>query len=794
MSTLSSVRAAQADILLRLTAEGADLSFAQKQQIRAAGPQAVAELRKLEQPTYHEDEVEKVPDEQHLWLFEVPIIKAGPDKGKRVEGLAYFDRIPNDWKEEWKHKIITPDDWAIEDPTKPDKEFRAFINSHIPRFDNLKAYKKFWLYCEYARRMEESTPDLADVPSSERYDWKKGEYRKIRVNKLYGLNRYVSIKEDNRAGGRRKFRASAPQALLAYLVDQGFSFDLVKGRQAAITSTMMAIAALEAVVRTSYNGVFMVHKKDGTGKKLFKDKFMSTLQHMAPWMRVAWKEDNWASDRVVMDFDRSEGKGNKGRDTGEFLLLGAEDTMAVNGQTPTQSFFDECQNIATYQHIKGEIDPTMFQYNELTGRMELVRQIFAWGTGSSNNTGKGAFEEDFKSLLEAWQTGMETDGWVPLFMDWTCRPGMTREHYLKTKRKYLRGQTDESKGLSNAERLGLFKAHYPSEPDDAFMTAHKTLIPMELILGIQSFIKAEVMSKGLAPIPGRFVPVYDTTITLPPGGIFKHPVRDVIWEPAPADDMDSPVRMMFDREKGWYSRYYQGTDPIQNDGGFSRFASAIWDAVGVETKIDGHTVFTPTVACMLNARTAFPKELFVQCILMGMYYANHGQRACKEVVENNAAGRYIDTKTGPTFSLGASLMYRGSLLPAYQGGTHLYGVDLKGGKGSRKEALYHDTTNLLRTHGHRIFYYDVWSQVRKISVESKPDGSVQWGTMNKNVYNDDMVYAIAYAELCCRSANEKPRRIDMTKQEMRTKRVIERDPKTMMPRYVTKQVPVSHAA
>jgi hypothetical protein len=176
---------------------------------------------------------------------------------------------------------------------------------------------------------------------------------------------------------------------------------------------------------------------------------------------------------------------------------------------------------------------------------------------------------------------------------------------------------------------------------------------------------------------------------------------------------------------------------------------------------------------------------------MGMYYANHGQRACKEVVEINAGGRYVDAKCGPEFNLKDSLVFRGALPPAYRGGTHWFGVDLKGGKGSRKEALYHDTTNLLRTNGKRIFYYGFWSQVRNISVESKPDGSVQWGTMNKNAFNDDMVYAVAYAELGCRAINQQPMRIDNKQTAMRSKRVLKRD-KNLMPYYENVLVPVTY--
>jgi hypothetical protein len=65
---------------------------------------------------------------------------------------------------------------------------------------------------------------------------------------------------------------------VAFIVDLGKHFDLVKGRQAALTSEMLAIADLMMIVIPSFTGVFMVHKKDGTGKTLFRDKHQSTLQ------------------------------------------------------------------------------------------------------------------------------------------------------------------------------------------------------------------------------------------------------------------------------------------------------------------------------------------------------------------------------------------------------------------------------------------------------------------------------------------------------------------------------------
>ncbi|MFO0447253.1 MAG: hypothetical protein ACK52I_00960 [Pseudomonadota bacterium] len=789
MSTKKSIQEHTAELLLKLSYEGIDISPTQQQEVRSAGFSEELATIKTQQKGY-EVEKDEIPDfgEKHLWLYEIPTITEGAKAGEPLEGVCYYDKIPKEWINKWEDADIERSHWRPDSADITDNEFRKFINSHIPQFDSLIPYEPFFLYIEQARRWLEDKRTLADVDPVERYEYKRRELARVADNKLYGLNKYVSIKEDGFIGGRRPYEASTPQALLAFLVDRGNSFDLVKGRQAAITSTMMAMASLEAVVRSSFSGVFMVHKKEGTGKTLFRDKFQSTFQHLPHWMiGEVDVSKGFSSESAILDFDPGDTKAQKGRDISEFRLLSAEDSMTVNGRTPTWSLFDEAQNIPTFQTVKAEIDPTMYQFNKAKGRFELVRQAFAWGTGSSNNTGQGAFENDFKSLLAAWEGGEDTAGWVPVFMDWTCRPGMNREFYLKQRAKYLRGQTEETKGLSTTERLSLFCAHYPSKPDDAFMTSHKTLVPMEIIVRQQNRIQNECHKKGLAPTPGRFKPIWDESVKLPEGSHFPHPVKGVVWEPSKADDLDAPVKMFLEPDNSFAYRYFQGTDPIQNDGGFSRFSSAIWDSAAKEVGSGENSVYVPTVACILNARTSFPVDLFLQSVLMGMYYRNQGQKACRELVEINVGHRYTDFKSSPVFNLRESILLRNELLPKYRGGNHIYGVDMKGGKGSRKESLYGDVTDLIRTHGHNIWYYDFWSQVRNISVESKADGSVVWGTMNKNVYNDDMVYAVAYAELCCRCINKQPVHLTAETKQYKTKRLLKRGP-NLMPYYTTEKV------
>lgn len=781
-----------AELLLQLVDGGFKITAQHKQVIRVAGlDKELADLEKTGKLDEPEVEIEN-KGEHHLWLFEVPTSK----KGKKLEGAAYFDRIPKDWKKNWENKEITKDDWRAEVPTKMSREFKRFINSSNPRFDQLIPYLPFFLYCEQARRWEEETKNIEyqDIEGAEgRLAFVNQEAARMRQNKLYAANRYATVKEDNMAGGRRKFKASAPQALLCFLVDCGYHFALVKGRQAAITTIMMIIAAIESVFRPSYSGVFVVHKKDGTGKKLFRDKYQNTLAHLPTWIFNEIHGANWAAERTTLDFNPGETKTEKLRDASEFVLLSAEDSMVVNGQTPTQTFLDESQNIPTFQELVGEIDPTLYQYNEDLGGLELVRNIYAWATGSSNAIGKGKYEAFYRGLLNDWEAGKETDAWVPVFFNWTCRPGIDREFYDMQRRKYLRGATDDTKGLTPKERLALFSAHYPYEVDDAFMATHKTLFPLEKIKEQKRRIVELCVTKGLGPKYGKFVPLFDYTRDVPKGGWFDHPVIGVRWQEMPEDEA-APVKMFQDRKTNVAWNYFQGTDPIENDGGFSNFSSCVRARVGRRYYESDKRFDIPCPAvCMLNHRSGFPKESFVQCILMGMYYANKGQRACKEVVEINRGGKYVDYKCGPEFDLSDSLVMRAELPPLYRGGQHIYGVDLKGGSGSRKEALYHDGTTLLLEEGHNLFYPEVWTQIQNINVESKPDGSVQWGTASKNTLNDDMVYAMFYAKVCERCYSDKEYvEISPENPQYETRKVTRRDMNTLDFYEVEEKVPVNY--
>src|SRR5690606_24164238 len=115
-------------------------------------------------------------------------------------------------------------------------------------------------------------------------------------------------------------------------------------------------------------------------------------------------------------------------------------------------------------------------------------------------------------------------------------------------------------------------------------------------------------------------------------------------------------------------------------------------------------MYQPIVPCIMNWKNEIVEENFLQSVLMGMYYANYGQRACMEVFEINQGQSYERFCASPFLNLANSQINRMALPHRYQGGGHYKGLGLKSGSaGGTKSALYHDVRNGLLDMGDGIW-------------------------------------------------------------------------------------------
>jgi len=783
---------------LQLHSHGVTVSEEAKQKARVAGLE-VDKQKKSESPI-------ALDGRQHLWLTPEQAKMARERKeNPQPKATSYLDRIPKEWIKEWKNKEITKEDWCPENikTHARDPEFRAFITSSHGRFDEILPYKMFWLCIEQAMRWLAEKTYVEDLVGEEQWAFVLEEFRRGRENRLYWAIKYGYIQDDAIVGGFRKYDASTPQALLFWMRMCKFSAELGKSRQAAITSTIMLDAAIVILTTPSYSGVMVTDDVEYTGKKIFKQKLQSSLRKMMQkntWMKAdKWL---WSAKSVTAMWGESTSKEDQGVFQAEYTVAASNETQAINGTAVSEIDVDECQNVSTYTDIKLEARPAML--SNINGVIRVTRMIWAYGTGSRKQSGGGAFEMEYKNTLAKWRRGDDTSTMVPLFFDRTCRPGATDESYLEEYAYYMTTEEEGMKGMTKEERMSIFLSAYPNKVEDMFLTSHKHVVPALTITEAWEMIERYCHGKGL-PVPGSFKPVYDTMQPMPEGSWYPFFVRDVEWKPEPPDSTTYSCKMFMDRAtEPWAHRYYQGTDPCVVGTGSSMFASAILDAAGGWEDVKGTKSFNPTIACILNDSKPAMEEVFNQCALMGMYYKNHQKRACTELVEVNRGGEYMRWKQTPQFNLGESLIYRTMLPPKYQGGGHLYGIDMKNSSAnSRKTELFYDIVALVRSWGPRtddfgrkmlnIWFYEYWTQLYNIEVEEKANQSMQFGTRNKNAYNDDLVYAVQYAHIAYQAANRVPTLIDYQNPEYEIVEEARFNYNTMELQYVKLRKPVVYA-
>ncbi len=312
---------------------------------------------------------------KHLWLYKAPNGKDDP---------CYWEKIPQEWKDEAALiKEITPDMWKP--PGAPEKlpaDFIKWCLSINPRFDEMIPYKPFYLFCEAARRWNSEDGGIEQFPegSQEWIDYGLREMRRCSTNRLYGLDRYITITEDNK-GGRRKYSASTPQAMIAYMESILVSTVIKKGRHAAITSTFNACDVFDIMLTPSFKGALITDDVGTTAKNIFLDKFVPTLKNMPKWFRPSDEFGHYAhekDEKIILQFGKKRGsKADKKMKVSSYSLVSGKDTQAVNGLTLTKLRIDEAQNVANVKKIIEERRPQMWA--EVDGMQRLVRMNAIWG-------------------------------------------------------------------------------------------------------------------------------------------------------------------------------------------------------------------------------------------------------------------------------------------------------------------------------------------------------------------------------------------------------------------------------
>lgn len=631
-----------------------------------------------------------------------------------------------------REEEITREEWLPKSTTEHEKEFIEWINSiNNIGFQNKIPYNKFTLYVQQAYTWLQDGISYTDIyDEDDREDFMAKELERCAQNSLYFLNKYVYYKEGDDEGGKVKYKALKAHEVMAYLNDCGYSLAFAKGRQIAATTTLMALNVKDVVFKKNYFMKFITEDKE-KAQEIFEDKLKFAFSEL-PW----WMKPNVLNERDnLFKLGNKPEKGTKDG-VGSKIQVEAPKRTAVAGGAPQKVMIDEAGNIPILRRMIDNARPTMLKYNGKTGKIEVKRQMFYWGTGGEMEKGGKAFETEFMSLKNTWDQGDFSACMVPVFFNWTCRPGATQEDYDREKRVAYSKMTNEQEKDSIIE----FHQSWPESLADVFRTNAKTLVPEDFIKTNIDRINTEAKKAGIRITKkGYFEPIYDLNRPEVEGSDVPYRIIGATFVPTEDFDPRASVEIFMEPKEGWKNRYFQGTDPIDTDTGLSNMASVVWDK------------YFKTITAVLNWRTRDPKDVFLQTMLLGLYYdTEHDKRGIKELVESNRGTSYTQYKENKGYGMEMVLNYQ--LPPYLQNQTTInegVGID---NKGLRNTMIVNRIHEMTIAYGDRFYIKDYFEQLSSFTCTVSDRGKEMWGPMNRKSFKDDILFGGVFSYICAELA------------------------------------------
>jgi len=515
-------------------------------------------------------------------------------------------------------EVKTSEWYPSHKPLEYTQEFVKWVDGFNKGWREKDEYPPFLLYKKQAYEWLKDKDDITDYhDEEEQEDFILREYMRCRDNSLYCANKYGWLKEGDVHSGGLKFEAWSPQEITYFLADCGYNILIGKARQIGFTSMLGLLANKRINFNKSYYVKFVTHTKE-KGEEIFRDKIQWSFGRFPDWLRN--KVYNYSHNMLSLR-ERGEEKG-KTAGANSLVEVVTPKVDAINGGQPNLVLIDEIGLISIFTRMMKEGRPALFYFNPKNGKMEMKRQLIAWGTGGEMDKGGAVFEAEFKAALSAWKDRNFDYGIIPLFFDCFARQGMTQEIYDKEK-SYYYSVTGAEREVSRVQ----FHQHYPLTMDDMFLRKSSSIVPINLIN--EQIIKIHQLDGVDKPKYGYFEPIYDTNSPTN-DEVVPYKIKGAEFIPTTGmDDGRTTAVLFMQPEKGWEYRYYQGTDPINSETGKSKMAATVWDAL------------IGSAVCVVNHRVQRFKETYLQCLLVGLYYDQEGS-TLKELVESNIGDMYVD--------------------------------------------------------------------------------------------------------------------------------------------------------
>ena len=617
-------------------------------------------------------------------------------------------------------KDITVASWMPRSVTEHTNEFYRWINSINAGFQSMEPYIKFQMYCQQSSdwiAQNDNINNYETIQEKKEYIWR--EFERCQQNTLYFADKYCLIKEAD-LNGDVSYIGKPVHKVMFYLFDCGYSFMMGKPRQIAATTTL-GICATKKTIFTKNFFIKMIAQDREKVIEIYDDKIRFPMGELPDWMQPSVLNDR-------DNFLRLGSKKGKGKSKGinSKLQVVAPSVSAINGGAPNLVLIDEAGYIGIIGKMMREARPTLFVYNPQTKKLEMKRQIIVWGTGGEMDKAGKAYQDEYQALIDSWNKHDFSKGMIPIFFDWTTRPGMTKEQYESEKKAYLNDNADKE------EALVQFRQAYPSIIEDMFLSSAKTIVSAGFIN--QNLERIRSNDKAGCDW-GYLEPIFDYDRKADEADDVHYKVIGANFVHLEKGDPNASVQIFMRPKQNWVNRYYQGTDPVMNDNGYSNMASAIWD---------NHY---KTPAAIMNYRESNTKNVFLQTMLLGLYYdvesRHRAVRGVKELIESNIGKSYQDYKDSKGYY--NSLVYMTELPHAFQGGGSVIGID---NRAIRNKFIINKIHELLMAYGHRIWIPVIYEQLRTFVCSLTEAGNETWGVANKKKYHDDVLFAVVYSYIC----------------------------------------------
>lgn len=644
--------------------------------------------------------------------------------------------------------VIIKQDWMPESVIYHKDDFVAFIDSFLYNgFQNRIQYELLNKYRQQAYYWLAEGKTMEDCNTTEEViAFKEQERFRNAENSLYALNKYLLLQEGSLYGGKAEYIAEPFMEIILYLLDAGYSAAMIKGRQVGATSTLGGWMTNRLFHAQNFFGKYICIDQEKT-EEIFNDKIKYAFSEYPEWYRLFRDDDGELKSVALNDRDnmlRVAKKDSKGSFTGlnSRVLVTPPSVYAINGGSPTFVGVDEPVGIRVLSKMIKEQRPTMFIKDPETGALRMARQLWMWSTGGVEDTGQKAWEREFMAILEQWQKRSFGSGMVPLFFDWTCRPGMSPQFYQQEKEVYYSVQGAESE-TSQVQ----FHQHYPTTISDVFLSSDNTLLSIRYIT--DRINECRRVSHELRPKVGYLEPIYDESKPMPEG--FAVPYKIIGAKFIEANDFDHKdkkvVTIFIDPEPDWEDRFYGGTDPTASVGGsLSDMSSSVWDE------------HLKTIAGFVSSPFIDNRKRWLQSALLMLYYGKK-RKSIPELVERNSASGYFEFKK--TLNIDANLVMNSELPDEFRIMSDATGFGIDNHRGEKNKLILNKMYELFKVYGDRIWIEEYWIQLSTFFKKVTKTGLDTWEPKDRRHYKDDNLFSGTFAFICRKCFDGiKPRKVE----------------------------------